>query len=109
MAADEQLAERVRAALNAVDGVQEKRMFGGLSFLVNGNMAVGVHDSDLIVRLPPEQTDEALAEADVRIFDMTGRPMTGWILVAPGATATEDGLGAWVTRGVDFAETLPPK
>jgi hypothetical protein len=109
MAVDEELAGRVRGALGGVNGVEEKRMFGGLAFLLNGNMAVGVHGSDVMVRLAPEQTDEALAEADVRIFDMAGRPMKGWILVGPGATETEDGLGAWVTRGLDFAETLPPK
>jgi TfoX N-terminal domain len=109
MAVDEVLAGRVREALGGVEGLAEKRMFGGLAFLVDGNMAVGVHGEELIVRLPPEQTDDALAEDDVRVFDMTGRPMKGWVLVGPGATANEDGLGGWVTRGVDFAESLPPK
>jgi hypothetical protein len=84
-------------------------MFGGLAFLVNGNMAVGVHDEDLIVRLAPELTQEALAEPHVRVFDMTGRPMKGWVLVGPAATASADGLGPWVTRGLDFAESLPAK
>lgn len=109
MAVDEALAGRVRDALGGVDGLAEKRMFGGLAFLVNGNMAVGVHGEDLIVRLAPERTEEALAEDDVRVFDMTGRPMKGWVLVGPGATESEDGLGGWVTRGVDFAESLPAK
>jgi TfoX/Sxy family transcriptional regulator of competence genes len=109
MAVDEQLAERVRGALGGVDGLEEKRMFGGLAFLLHGNMSVGVHGEDLIVRLAPEQTEEALAEPGVRVFDMTGRPMKGWVLVGPEATASEDGLGAWVTRGLDFAESLPPK
>jgi hypothetical protein len=109
MAVDEALAERVRGQLGDVDGVVEKRMFGGLAFLVNGNMAVGVHGEDLIVRLPPEETDDAVGEPHVRIFDMTGRPMKGWVLVGPGATEGEEGLGAWVTRGLDFAESLPAK
>ena len=109
MAFDEALAERVRATVADVDGVVEKRMFGGLAFVLNGNMAVGVHGEELIVRLAPEQTEEALAEPDVRVFDMTGRPMKGWVLVGQEATASEDGLGAWVTRGLDFAESLPPK
>ena len=109
MAVDEALAARVREALGGVDGLAEKRMFGGLAFLVQGNMAVGVHGEDLIVRLPPETTDDAVAEEGVRVFDMAGRPMKGWVLVAPEATAGEDGLGGWVTRGVDFAESLPPK
>jgi TfoX N-terminal domain len=109
MAVDEEFAGRVREALDGVDGIAEKRMFGGLAFLLNGNMAVGVHGQDLIVRLAPEATDDALAEEHVRVFDMTGRPMKGWVLVGPGATVSEDGLGSWVTRGVDFAESLPPK
>jgi hypothetical protein len=109
MAFDEALAERVRGEVGGVDGVVEKRMFGGLAFLLHGNMAVGVHGDDLIVRLAPEDTQDALAEEHVRVFDMTGRPMKGWVLVGPGATADEEGLGTWVTRGVDFAESLPPK
>jgi len=109
MAVDETLAARVREEVGDLDGVVEKRMFGGLAFLLNGNMAVGVHGEDLIVRLPPEETDGALGEPHVRIFDMTGRPMKGWVLVGPGATESDDGLGAWVTRGVDFAESLPAK
>jgi hypothetical protein len=109
MAVDEALAERVREALGAADGLAEKRMFGGLAFLVNGNMAVGVHGKDLIVRLAPEATEDALAEPHVRVFDMTGRAIKGWVLVGPGATASEDALGAWVTRGLDFAESLPAK
>jgi TfoX/Sxy family transcriptional regulator of competence genes len=109
MPVDEGLAERVREALGGVDGVAEKRMFGGLAFLLNGNMAVGVHGEELIVRLPPEQTDDVVAEPHVRIFDMSGRPMKGWVLVGKGATGSEDDLCAWVTRGVDFAESLRPK
>ena len=109
MAVDEALAARVREEVGDVDGVVEKRMFGGLAFLLNGNMAVGVHGEDLIVRLPPDETAGAVAEPHVRIFDMTGRPMKGWVLVGPGATESDDGLGAWVTRGVDFAESLPAK
>jgi TfoX/Sxy family transcriptional regulator of competence genes len=109
MAFDEALAERVRVTVAGADGVVEKRMFGGLAFVVKGNMAVGVHGDDLIVRLAPEQTEEALAEPGVRVFDMTGRPMKGWVLVGSVAIADEEGLGAWVTRGLDFAESLPPK
>jgi TfoX/Sxy family transcriptional regulator of competence genes len=109
MAFDEALAERVRATVADIDGVVEKRMFGGLAFTLNGNMAVGVHGEDLIVRLAPEQTEVALAEPGVRVFDMTGRPMKGWVLVGQEALASEDALGGWVTRGLDFAESLPPK
>lgn len=108
VAFDERLAGRVREALAAHD-VEEKRMFGGVAFLLAGNMCVGVIGEDLIVRTFPEDGVAALEEPHVREFDLTGRVMTGWILVGPGATGDEDGLRAWVDRGVAFARTLPPK
>jgi TfoX N-terminal domain len=108
MAYDEVLAERVRGVLAGRD-VVGKKMFGGIAFMLAGNMCVGVAREDLIVRTFPEDGVEALAEPHVREFDMTGRPMTGWLLVGPGATADEEGLRKWVGRGVAFAETLPPK
>jgi hypothetical protein len=84
-------------------------MFGGIAFLLNGNMSVGVHGEELIVRLAPEETEEALAGPDVRVFDLTGRPMKGWVLVAPGGVASDEGLRSWVGRGVEFAGSLPAK
>ncbi|MER5215688.1 TfoX/Sxy family protein [Streptomyces sp. NPDC002838] len=109
MAYDEGLAERVRQRLGADPDVTEKRMFGGIAFLHRGNMAVGVSGDDLMVRVGPDNTDAALARPGTRVFDMTGRPMRGWILVA-GATLTEDdALGAWIDEGRAFAESLPPK
>jgi len=80
MACDEALASRVRPLLAKTRGVVEKKMFGGLAFLVQGNMSVGVHGADLIVRIDPVQTEQALKEPGARIFDLTGRPMKGWIL-----------------------------
>jgi hypothetical protein len=111
MAYDEGLAERVREALDGLQAPElvEKQMFGGIGFLVQGNMACGVHGEGLIVRVGPEWYDEALAEADTGPFDMTGRPMRGWVVVAPEGTASDRQLGSWVRRGVDFACTLPPK
>jgi hypothetical protein len=109
MAYDEDLADRVRDRVAAESGVAEKRMFGGLAFLLDGNMAVGISGDDLMVRVGPEATDEALARPHTRAFDMTGRPMRGWILVAPDGVAGEDDLAAWIARGVAFARTLPPK
>jgi TfoX/Sxy family transcriptional regulator of competence genes len=109
MAVDEALAQRIRELLGGTPGLREKRMFGGLSFLLNGNMAVGVHGDELIVRLAPEETDAALARPGVRIFDMTGRPMRGWVLVATEALAEQAALAEWVDRGRDFAASLPPK
>ena len=91
-------------------GVTEKAMFGGLAFLLNGNMAVGISNTgELMVRVGPDATDDALARPHTRLFDMTGRPMKGWILVAEEGVKTKRQLGAWVARGVQFARTLPPK
>jgi TfoX/Sxy family transcriptional regulator of competence genes len=109
MAFDEALASRIRKLLARYSGVVEKRMFGGLAFLVQGNMGVGVHGSELIVRIQPSETDAALTEAGVRSFDLTGRPMKGWLLVSADTLAPQKALAAWVNRGVSFARSLPPK
>ncbi len=109
MAYDEDLANRVRERLANEDAVTEKAMFGGLAFLLAGNMAVGLNKDDLMVRVGPEASDAALAEPHVRVFDMTGRPMKGWVLVAPEGTRSDADLAAWVRRGVDFARSLSPK
>lgn len=109
MAYDEKLASRIRKELGDRRGVVEKKMFGGLAFLVGGNMSVGIHHEELIVRIPPESTDEALKEPGVRPFDVTGRPMKGWILVGGTALAKGPALAAWVGRGVAYAASLPKK
>jgi TfoX N-terminal domain len=109
MAYDEQLAERVRDLLSVRDGFSERKMFGGIGFMLAGNMACGVSGDELIVRLEPGDAEKALAEEHVRVFDMTGRPMKGWILVGPEATAADDDLAGWVDAGADFAASLPPK
>ena len=109
MAFDEDLAARTRAALGDVRGVTEIRMFGGLCFTVHGNMAVGVTGDDLMVRLPPEDGEAALAQPGVRPMDFTGKPMKGFVYVGPQGLKTERMLIGWVSRGVAFAATLPPK
>ena len=109
MAYDEALAERVREQLAGEPAVAEKAMFGGLAFLLEGNMAVGLSGEELMVRVGPDASDDALAQPHTRAFDMTGRPMKGWILVAPEGVAEDHDLAGWVGRGVDFARTLPPK
>ena len=110
MAYDEKLATRIRDLLGGRDGVQEKKMFGGIAFLLNGNMACGVNGTDMIVRLAPEETDGALAEPGVRMFDLSGgRPMKGWIMVAAEATAKAKDLRRWVDRGTTYAASLPAK
>jgi len=109
MAYDEELAGRVRGLLPKRKAIAEKKMFGGVAFLLNGNMCVGLHGEELIVRLNPEETEQALAKPHTRIFDMTGRPMKGWILVKSAGVASEDALAKWVSVGVSYAASLPAK
>ena len=109
MAYDEGLATRVREVLGDQPGLAEKKMFGGLAFLLHGNMACGVRGDDLMVRVDPELGDAALAEPGVRPFDMTGRPMKGWLLVDPDGHAEDEDLRRWVDRGLAHAGSLPPK
>jgi hypothetical protein len=105
---DESLATRVRELL-ANAPVAEKRMFGGVGFLLAGNMAVGVNGPDLIVRVSTDAFDELITAPGVRIFDLSGRPMKGWLLVGPAGTQTAAGLQEWLDRGLQFAAGLPPK
>ena len=109
MAYDEGLATRVRDVLGDQPGLAEKKRFGGLAFLLHGNMACGVRGDDLIVRMAVEEADAALEEPGARPFDMTGRPMKGWLLVAPDGHAEDDDLRRWVDRGLAHAGSLPPK
>ena len=109
MTFDEQLVLRVRERLGATDGVVELKMFGGWGVTLNGNMAVGVMERDLIVRVGPEAFVDALTRPGVRPFDFTGRSMTGWVFVAGDVVANGRSLSAWVARGVDYARSLPPK
>ena len=107
---DEGLAERVRAVLDARSDVEDRQMFGGIAFLVAGNMACGVIGDELIVRMEREDAARLLAEEpDTREFDMTGRPMRNWVMVAPEALAGDEDLEHWVRRGESFAAGLPPK
>lgn len=109
MAFDETLAGRVRPLIAKTEGVVEKKMFGGLAFLVRGNMSVGVHGSELIVRIDPAETEQALKEPGTRIFDLTGRPMKGWLMVSASAVDQPQALTRWVQRGVSYALSLPAK
>jgi TfoX/Sxy family transcriptional regulator of competence genes len=109
MAYDEGLAQRMREMLDGVPALEEKKMFGGVGFLVAGNMACGVNQEDLIVRVGPEAYDEALRQSYTKEFDMTGRPMRGWVVVQPDGYEADADLQAWIQRGLDFARDLPPK
>lgn len=109
MAYDEGLSQRIRELLENESCVDEKRMFGGLAFMVNGNMSVGVTHSDLMVRVGPDNYDSALAEPHARPMDFTGKPLRGFVYVDVKGYATDEGLEKWVARGVDYARSLPPK
>jgi TfoX/Sxy family transcriptional regulator of competence genes len=109
VAYSEDLAERVRDLLSARSDVSERKMFGGIGFMVGGNMSVGVIGEDLIVRLDPEDAQKSLSEDGVREFDFTGRPMKGWIFVGSERTSDDAGLAEWVEAGADYAASLPPK
>jgi TfoX/Sxy family transcriptional regulator of competence genes len=109
LAFSETLAARVRKLLGRRRPVSEKQMFGGLAFLLRGNMCCGVYGDELIVRLAPEETDAALAQAGTRVFDLTGRAMKGWILVGSRATARAPSLRKWVGIAVSYAASLPAK
>jgi TfoX/Sxy family transcriptional regulator of competence genes len=103
------LAERIRQALARKRGVEEKQMFGGVGFLLNGNMLVGVWKDSLIVRLGPEEGDEALKETHVSDFNITGRSMKGWVLVGPEGVQNDEQLTDWIGRATRFVRTLPAK
>jgi TfoX/Sxy family transcriptional regulator of competence genes len=109
VAFDESLASRIRALLARRKGVAEKKMFGGLGFLLNGNILVGVWKDSLIVRLDPDKYDDALLEPHVREFDITGRAMMGWVLVEPDGVGEDDPLKEWIERAMQFVKTLPKK
>src|SRR2546430_6903640 len=108
MAYDDALAERIRDRLRDAVGVNEKKMFGVLAFLTYGNMTVGVHGDDLIARIDPDATDAALAEPGVRPFDITGRPMRGWVLVA-GEALDDSVLRRWIGQARAHLACLPPQ
>ena len=109
MAFSEALAQRIRHLLARRKGIEEKRMFGGVGFLLNGNLLVGVWKNALCVRLGPQQAEEALKEPHVQEFAITGRAMKGWVLVAPEGIQDDALLKGWIQRAVKFVGKLPAK
>jgi len=110
MAYDEDLANRLRELVATEPGLTEKRMFGGLAFLINGNMAVSASgQGGLLLRVDPAETDSLRAKPNAAPFVMRGRAMDGWLRIAPEGLGTKRQLERWVTRGVAYARTLPPK
>ncbi len=109
MAYDLTLAERIRKRLQRQSGLSEKKMFGGIGFLLNGNMCCGVLGKEMIIRLDPEEGEKALQVPDTRVFDFSGRPMKGWILVHAKGVTTDAKLNSWVDQAVKYARSLPAK
>jgi hypothetical protein len=109
MAFSEELAERIRQGLARRKGIEEKRMFGGIDFLLHGNLLVGVWKESLIVRLGPDEGEQALKDPHVSEFNITGRAMKGWVLVAPEGVEADDELSGWIERATKFVKTLPAK
>jgi len=109
MAYDEKLADRIREVLGPREGVTEKKMFGGLAFLLDGKMFVGVSGDELLVRVGPERHQEALDRPNVRPMDFTGRPMKGYVFVEPAGCRTGKAIQSWVDWGAAVAEAAPEK
>lgn len=110
MAYDEDLAHRIRELIAAEPGLTERKMFGGLAFLIGGNMSVAASgQGGLLVRVAPDETDALLAKPHAHTFEMRGRAMRGWLRVDPEGVRTERQLAPWVGRGVAYARSLPPK
>ena len=109
MAYDETLAARIRDVFGPRTDLREQKMFGGLAFMVGGHMAVGIVGDELMLRLGEEGAETVLGEPHVRPMDFTGRPMTGFVFVAPEGTATDAALKGYVERALAFNSALPPK
>ena len=109
MAYDHDVADDVRARIGDHPGLTEREMFGGIAFMIGGNMAVGVINDELMVRVGKEAHDDAVAHPGARIFDFSARPMRGWIAVAPEGFAGDADIQRWVDQGVSYAESLPAK
>jgi TfoX/Sxy family transcriptional regulator of competence genes len=110
VAYDEDLANRIRELVGAEQGLTEQRMFGGLAFLINGNMSVSASgQGGLLLRVDPDETDALLSKPGAAPFEMRGRTMQGWLRVAPDGVKTKRQLERWVARGVAYARSLPGK
>lgn len=109
MAYDEGLAQRVRELLEEKPEYNEKKMFGGICWLIKGNMACGILNDEIIVRVGPQRYEDSLELPHTRKFDITGRPMKGWVMVSHQGHESDEDLISWVQKGVNFALSLPPK
>ena len=109
MAYDERLAKRLSNFIAKRDDFHEQKMFGGVGFLLRGNMCFGVYKNDLILRLGEARANKAFKRKEVKPFDITGRAMKGWVMVTPAGTKLEKSLRAWVKQAIDFVSQMPRK
>jgi len=109
MAFDELLADRIRNSHSRRRGVEEKKVFGGLGFLFNGNMLVGVWKNSLVARVGPDEYEDALLEPHVSEFEITGKAMKGWVLVGPEGVGDDEQVSEWIQRAIKFVRNLPQK
>lgn len=109
MAHDEPFAERIQDALAGRSALTERKMCGGITFMIGGNMACGVMNDDLMIRLDAEEAERALAEEHVRPMDFTGRPLKGFLYISPAGTESDEALAGWVELAADHAASLPTK
>lgn len=109
MAYDKKLHERIREVVFGMPGLSERKLFGGICFSVNGYMACGVQKKDLVIRVGPQHHDHALSRKHTRPMDFTGKPMTGYIYVSEAGYKRKADLERWVSQGIEFVQTLPPK
>ena len=106
---DEKLAQKVRRQFKRTKGITEKKMFGGICFMVNGNMACGVERNNLVIRVGPDNYEEALKKPHARPMDFTGRPLRGFVYVSPEGYKTPINLKKWIEFGINFVQSLPAK
>lgn len=109
MVYNENLAQVIRESTGMIKSVVEKKMFGGIAFMVNGNMAVGVHKDNLVIRVNKDSHDEFLKRPHIKEFDITGRKMKGWLMLLPEGHSDQKALSNWIKEGIEFAKSLPPK
>lgn len=109
MAYNEELADRIRQALTGIRKVVEKEMFGGIAFMVNGKMCLGVNKGDIMLRCTLEMNDELASRKGVKLFDMTGKPMKGWLLIGPEALKTRKDFNFWISVAIDSNKHIAGK
>ncbi len=103
------LEERIDRVISRLGNLDKKRMFGGIGYILNGDLCFGIHKDDLILRTSKEQSEKMMNDDDIRPFDITGKPMKGWLLISPDAVETDEQLLKMLRIGADFAKTLPKK